>query len=174
MAKTRQQKQVAVQDYTEKLKRSKGTVFANFDGLKVKEIEELRRKCRQQGIDYLVAKKTLMRLAFKEIGLSDVDPTTLEKGVTTVFGYNDEVAPAKIIGEFAKTHEFLKPVGGILENKFIDSAKVIELSRLPSKLELLAKVVGSIQAPVSGFVNVLSGNLRNLVYVLNALKNSKS
>lgn len=163
-----------MQDYTEKLKRSKGTVFANFDGLKVKEIEELRRKCRQQGIDYLVAKKTLMRLAFKEIGLSDVDPTTLEKGVTTVFGYNDEVAPAKIIGEFAKTHEFLKPVGGILENKFIDSAKVIELSRLPSKLELLAKVVGSIQAPVSGFVNVLSGNLRNLVYVLNALKNSKS
>src|SRR3989338_3014257 len=174
MPKTRQQKETAVKDYAEKLKTAKGVVFANFDGLKVKEIEELRKKCRQLGIDYVVAKKTLMRLAFKDSAISDIDPVTLNKGVATVFSYNDEVASAKTIGEFAKTHEALKPVGGILEKKFIDAAKVITLSKLPSRNELLAKLLGSIKSPVSGLVNVLSGNLRNLVYVLSAIKNSKS
>ena len=115
-----------------------------------------------------------MRLAFKDSDINDIDPVTLNKGVATVFSYNDEVASAKTIGEFAKTHEALKPVGGILEKKFIDAAKVITLSKLPSRNELLAKLLGSIKSPVSGLVNVLSGNLRNLVYVLNAIKNSKS
>jgi len=174
MSKTREQKQQALKDYGEKLKQAKGLVFANFDGLKVKEIEALRKKCREEGIDYLVAKKTLMRLALKEAGLQDVDPKTFEKGVASIFGYEDEVAPAKIVGEFSKAHEALKPVGGILEQKFIDALKVQELSKLPSKKELLAKVVGSIQAPVSGFVNVLAGNLRGLVNVLNAIKGNKS
>lgn len=173
MAKTRQQKQQDLQSYIEKVGKAKGLVFANFDGLKVKEIEALRQKCREAGIDYLVAKKTLMKLAFKEAGIKDVDPKTFAKGVASVFGYEDEVAPAKIIGEFAKTHEALSPIGGILENNFIDQSKVIELSRLPSKQELLAKVVGSIQAPVSGFVGVLSGTLRSLVCALNAIKESK-
>lgn len=174
MAKTRQQKEIATKDYAARLKKAKAVVFANFDGLKVKEIEELRKKCRSGNVDYVVAKKTLMRLAFKETKISDVDPKTFEKGIASVFGYEDEVAPAKIIGEFSKSHEDLTPIGGILENKFIDKLKVIEISKLPSKQELLAKVFGLIKAPVSGLVNALAGNLRNLVYVLNSIKDSKS
>ncbi|MBN1779270.1 MAG: 50S ribosomal protein L10 [Candidatus Buchananbacteria bacterium] len=174
MAKTKQQKQTDLQSYVEKLSRSKGLVFANFDGLKVKEIEELRKKCREAGIDYLVTKKTLMKLALKEAGIDDVDLKSFDKGVASIFGYEDEVASAKIIGEFSATHEALKPVGGVLENKFIDQAGVISLSKLPGKNELLAKVVGSIQAPVSGFVRVLAGNLTGFVRVLDAIKESKS
>lgn len=173
MAKTRQQKEIAAKDYVKKLKESKSVIFANFNGLKVKEIEELRKKCRQENVDYIITKKTLIKLAFKEVGINDVDPKKLENSIASVFGKTDEVAPAKIIGEFSKTHEALKPVGGILENKFIDKAKVVELAKLPSRQELLAKVVGTIQAPISGFVNALAGNIRNFVYVLNAVKETK-
>lgn len=173
MAKTRQQKEQNVKDLTEKLKKAKSLVFVNFDGLKVKEIEELRKNCRAENIDYLVTKKTLMKKAFKDAGLKDIDPKSFEKEVATVFSYEDEVAPARIIQDFAKEHEALVAFGGVLEGQFVEQNKIIELSKLPSKDELLAKVVGSIKAPVSGFVNVLSGNLRNLVYVLNAVKDSK-
>lgn len=173
MAKTRQQKEVALKNFGEKLSTAKSSVFVNFDGLKVKEIEELRKKCRQEKVDYIVAKKTLMRLGFKEAGINDVDPKTFNKGVATILSYDDEVAPARIIQGYAKGHEALYAVGGILEGKFVGREKVIELAKLPSRLELLAKVVGSIKAPVSGFVNVLSGNLRNFVCVLNAIKDTK-
>ncbi len=174
MAKTRQQKEEAVKVLTEKIKQAKSLVFVNFDGLKVKEIEELRKQCRAENVGYLVAKKTLMKKAFKDAGLEEIDPKTFKKEAATVFGYEDEVAPARIVESFAKNHEALKAFGGVLENKFVDRGKIIELARLPSKIELLAKVVGSIKAPISGLVNVLSGNLRNLVYILNAIKDSKN
>jgi len=174
MPKTRQQKQQAVTQYVDHLKKAKGLVFANFEGLKVKDIEALRKLCRQAGIDYVVAKKTLMTLALKEAGISEVNPKDLNKSVASVFGYDDEVAAAKVIGDFAKTHEALKPIGGLLENKFIDQAKVIALSKLPSKKELLAQLVGSMQAPVAGFVGVLAATLRGLVLALSAIKESKS
>jgi large subunit ribosomal protein L10 len=173
MPKTRQQKETDVKTYGEKLAKAKGLVFATFDGLNVNDIEALRKKCREQGIDYVVAKKTLMKRAFEHAGL-EVDTQVFTKGVASVFGYDDEVAAAKIVGDFAKTHEALQPVGGILEAKFVDQATVIALSQLPSRQELLAKVVGSIQAPVSGLVGVLSATLRSLVGALTAIKESKS
>jgi len=173
MAKTRQQKEIALKDLSEKLGTAKSSVFVNFDGLKVKEIEELRKKCRGEKVDYIVAKKTLMKLGFKQAGINDVDPKTFSKGIATVLSYEDEVAPARIIQDYAKGHEALYAIGGILEGKFVGREKVIELAKLPSRLELVAKVVGSIKAPITGFVNVLSGNLRNLVYVLSAIKDNK-
>lgn len=174
MAKTRQEKQTMVSDLTDKVKNAKSMVFVNFAGLKVKEVEELRKSCRAENVEYLVAKKTLMKIAFDEAGISGGNPRELNQSVATVFGYDDEVAPARIVQTFAKDHEALQTVGGVLEGSFVGSEKVIELSKLPSRDELLAKVVGSINAPVSGFVNVLAGNLRGLVGVLNAIKESKS
>ena len=174
MPKTRLQKEKALTDFSAKLKEAKSTVFVNFENLKVKEIEELRKKCRQENVDYLVTKKTLMKVGLKEAGIADIDYKVFDKSVASVFGINDEVAPARIIQSFAKTHEALNAFGGILEGKFVGREKVLELAKLPSREELLAKVLGSIKAPVSGFVNVLAGNLRNFVYVLNAIKDSKN
>lgn len=174
MPKTRQKKEEVVKDLTEKVKKAKSLVFVNFDGLKVKEVEELRQTFRKENIEYLVAKKTLMNIAFKDAGIENFDAKEFEKEVATVIGYEDEVAPARMVEKFSKDHEALKSVGGVLEGKFVDRAKVVELSKLPSREELLAKVVGSINAPVSGFVNALAGNLRNLVYVLDAIKSSKN
>ena len=172
MAKTKEQKKQIVESFSDKLSQNKALVFANFKGLTVKDIEELRKKCRQENVDYMVAKKTLMNIAFKKAKL-DVDAKTLEGEVASVFGYDDETQPARIIEEFSKEHQALKNIGGILENKFVGAEEISELAKLPSKQELLAKVVGSVKAPISGFVNVLAGNMRGLVVALNAIKESK-
>ncbi len=174
MPKTKQQKEGIINDFIDKSKRAKSLVFVNFAGLKVKEIEDLRKRCRSEHLDYLVAKKTLMNVAFKEAGVQNVDAKSLDSSVATVFSYEDEVAPARIIQQFSKDHEALRSIGGMLEGKFVGPEKIVELSKLPSREELLAKMVGSIKAPVCGFVNVLSGNLRSLVYVLSAIKDSKN
>ena len=104
-----------------------------------------------------------------EVGL-EVDTKNFEGGVAAVFGFEDEVAPAQLIAAFAKKHDIVSIYGGMLEGNFIDSNKVKELAKLPSKQQLLGQLVGTINAPVSGFVNVLAGNLRGLVTVLNAIK----
>lgn len=174
MAKTRVQKEKTLTDLASKVKKAKSMVFVNFDKLKVKEVEELRKKFREQDVDYMVAKKTLLKLAFKEAGIGDIDPKTFDKSVGTAFGNVDEVAPARVTQEFAKLHGDLFAFGGILDGKFVGRDKIIELAMLPSKEQLLAKVIGTINAPVTGFVNVLAGNLRSLVYVLNAIKDSKN
>lgn len=172
MAKTKQQKEEAIKQLVEDIKNSKSVVFANFQGLKVSDSEELRSQCRENNVKYTATKKTLLKKALSELG-HEVDTKTFEGGVATVFGIEDEVTPAQLIDKFAKDHEIVKIFGGVLEGNLMDSAKVSELAKLPSKQELLARVVGSINAPVSGFVNVLSGNLRNLVNVLNNIKEAK-
>jgi len=174
MALSRKQKEQIVKDLTETLSRTKSVVFADFQGLKMPEIEELRSKCIEEGIGYTVAKKTLLNLALEKAGIKDIDTKSIEGSIATVFGLEDEVAPAKILAQFAKSHEALEIKGGILEGALVPIEEVVKLSKLPSKAELYAKVVGSINAPVSGFVNVLAGNIRGLVYALNAIKETKS
>lgn len=173
MAKTRQTKEQAVQELAENLKSAKSAVFANFQGLKVSESEELRNLCRKQGISYVASKKTLLKRALAELGM-DIDTKVFEGGPAVILGFEDEVAPAQIVADFAKKHKVVSLFGGTLEGQFIDSTKVAELSLLPSKEQLLARLVGSLNAPVSGFVNVLAGNLRGLVNVLNAVKDAKA
>lgn len=173
MAKTKQAKEEAMQTLLSGIQEAKSVVFANFQGLTVSESEELRAKCREQKIRYVATKKTLLRRALSGLSL-EVDTKAFEGGVAVVWGTEDEVAPAKVISEYAKNHEVVSVFGGILEKQYINAAKVAELSALPSKHELYAKLVGSLNAPVSGFVNVLAGNLRGLVRVLSAIKESKA
>jgi len=173
MAKTRSAKGLTVEALTEDFKQMKSAVFADFQGLNAFELEELRTKCVKAGLRYRVAKKTLVKLAIKAAGL-DIDPRSIEGSLTTVIGFEDEVAPAKLVAEYAKGHEALKIKAGILESKLVDAKAVIALSKLPSKQELIAKAVGSIRAPLSGFVNVLAGNLRGFVQVLSQIQKAKA
>jgi len=173
MPKTRGQKETIVKQYFENAKSAKSLVFVNFNGMSVKGAEELRQKCREADSEYHVVKKTLMKRAFKDAGI-DVDPANFEGDVGTVFGYEDEVAPARVVKEVSKTHEFLKPIGGVLENVFIGSEKVLALAELPTKKQLHAKLVGTMQAPISNFVGVLSGNIRSFVQVLKSIEEKKS
>ena len=173
MAKSKQNKKETIKVLTEKITSAKSLVFVNFSGLKVKEIEELRKKFRENNVDYFVAKKTLMKLGFQEAKLP-VNPKDFSGEIAIAFSNKDEVTAAKVIEDFAQNHVALKTIGGVLENAYIDREKVIELSKLPSRLELISRVVGSIAAPLSGLVNVMQGNLRGLVYVFKAIKEKKS
>jgi len=171
MPKNKIQKQEILRTLKEKVKKAKSVVFAGFNTLTVKDNENLRAQLRKENSEYYVAKKTLMNLAFKDNNL-DINVRGLDGKVAAIFSYEDEVAPAKILGNFRKDKDkegrifFL---GGILEGKLLSKSEVEALSMLPSKTELYAKLVGSINAPISGFVNALAGNLRNLVGVLKAI-----
>ena len=173
MPKTKQQKEATIKSLEDGLKAAKAVVFANFQGLKVSETEELRRECRKNNIAVVAAKKTLVKRACDFLGLKDIDPKVFAGGVATFMALEDEVSAAKIVNTFAKTHEVMKIFGGVLEGKFVDVAVVKSLASLPSKQELLSRLVGSLHSPVSGFVNVLAGNIRGLVGVLNNIAKAK-
>lgn len=174
MPKTRDQKKKIITTLEDKFKEFTSLVFVDYKGLTVKESSEIKILCKKQDVEYVVAKKTLIKLALEKAGYKDFDIKGLQGNVSMVIGFSDEVAPAKIAATFAKTHENLKLLGGIMEQKIIDLNQVVALSKIPSKVELLAQLVGSINAPVSGFVNVLAGNLRGLVQVLNSIKEQKA
>lgn len=174
MAKTKAQKKEILDGLKEKLDDMKSAVFVNFSGIPVKEINGLRNTCKDENISYIVAKKTLLKKILKDKGLADIKDDDFNGEVATVISFEDEIAPAKLVSIFFKDHDKMKILGGVLEGELINEDKVKALAKLPSKPELLAKVVGSIASPLSGFVNVLSGNLRNFVYALNAISEKKS
>lgn len=165
-------KQPVVQEIKGKLEASKGAVLTDYRGLNVGEVTELRNKLREAGVEYKVVKNTLARIAANEIGIEGLDGY-LEGPTAIAYGIEDAVAPAKILSEFAKAHKNLEIKAGILEGKVIDLAGVKALADLPSREVLLAKLLGSMQSPLYGMANVLQGNLRNLVYVLDAVRKTK-
>jgi len=142
--------------------------------LTVADSMNLREAMKKEDSEFLIAPKTITNLALKENKIDDIDTRKYEGQLAMVFSYSDEVAPAKLIDNFKKENEGkLEFVGGIIEGKAISAVQVDELAKLPGKTELYAKLVGSINAPVYGFVNALAGNLRNLVYVLKAIEEKK-
>ncbi len=173
MPKTKQKKQEISRDIKERLAKSKAVVFTSFNALTVKENEALRNELVEGQAEYYAAKKTLLARTLSEANI-EVDARSFDGQVAVTFGYADVVAPAKILAKFVKdTEGRIKFLGGILEGKYIDAAGVTALSVLPSKEELYAKIVGSINAPISGFVNVLAGTLRSFVGVLSAIEKTK-
>jgi large subunit ribosomal protein L10 len=175
MAKSKEQKQEILKTLEEKINRSKSIVFASFNALGVQANQELRTKLREEGGEYYVAKKTLLDLALKGQNVKDLDVKAFEGKLATIFSYDDEVSAVKALDSFRKDNEEkLYFMGGILENKFLSAEEVTNLAKIPSREELYAKMVGSLNAPVSGLANVLSGNLRKLVYALNAIKEAKN
>ncbi len=177
MAKSKEQKREILKALAGKVDRAKSVVFTQFNALGVKDNEILRNKLKESGSEYLVAKKTLLDIAFKDQNIENLNIKGFEGRVAAVFGYEDEVAPAKIVSDFRKDNEKEENInflGGILEGKYLLAEQIEALSKIPSRQELYAKLVGSINAPVSGFVNVLAGNLRSLVNVLKAIEEKKA
>jgi len=177
MARSRESKKDILQKLEQQIAKSKSLFFANLKGLTVKQTEDLRKSCRKEGIDCLMAKKTLLKLAFKNKGIEGVDPKKLEGEVALAFGYEDEVSPARVLFSFAKTHEAFGILGGVILSQatpeVLDGKKVQQLAKLPSREELLGSLVGSLSSPMRGFVSVLSGNMRGLVQVLKGIADAR-
>lgn len=172
MAKTKQQKQAIQKTLADKIKAAKSFVVSSYSGLKVSELEDLRDKCRAANAEVIAAKKTLLNRALAEQGIEGMDSTALEGTLAVIFG-SDEITPAKMVVNFAKGKERVKFWQGVLENKVISQEMIKQLAGLPGKQELLTQLVYSMNGPISGFANVLAGNLRGLVSALTAIKNNK-
>ncbi len=169
MAKTKEEKQKALDKLKENLEKQKALILIDYSGLKADDIFDLRERLKESDCSLIVAKKTLVKMAFKEKKI-EIEDKSLEGQLALVFGFKDEVLPAKISYNFSRENENLKILGGFVENKFKTVDEINILAKIPSKEELYAKVVGSISAPISNFVKVLQGNIRNFVYILSIIK----
>ncbi len=154
MPKTRQQKSDVLERLVREFKGAKSAIFADFRGLTVAKANELRNKMREAKVNYVVAKKSLITRAAKDAGL-DVNAKSFPGMLGVAFGTEDEIAPAKVLGDMTKGTT-LKLVGGVFEGTVASQEKVVALSKLPSKKELLGQVVGTMYAPVSAFARVLN------------------
>ena len=152
-----EQKQQIVADLTDRIKNAKSGVIVSYCGLNVQEDTELRRELRKNNVEYTVVKNTLTRMAAKNVGydaLSDVF-----NGTTALATSEDFTAPAKVLCEFAKKHENLVVKAGFIDGEILDADGVIELSKIPSKEGLIAKLLGSIQGPLYGLAYVLQAKI---------------
>lgn len=170
MALTKDKKKDVIQDVTQLLDKSKLTVVASYKGTGVKSMQELRRTAGESETVVRVIKNRLVIKALNNTSnLKDVDVSSLKGQLLYAFNPIDEVAPAQALARFAKTNQTLEFVGAInADGVFITADDVKSLASLPSKDQLRAQLVGTIGAPLSGFANVLSGNIRGVLNVLNA------
>ena len=172
MSKTKEQKKDILKSIKDKLGKSKSIVFSGDTGLDVKTVEKLRKELREKGSEYFVTKKTLLKLADDKLAKED-SIKDLQGSLGVTCSYEDEIEGVKVVSKFAKDNEGLEIGGGVLEGKYILPDIVKKLSSLPSKEELLAKLVGSLNSPLTGIVGVLSGTTCNFVGVLSAIKDKK-
>jgi len=169
---TREQKKELVKNLADKLKNAKAVVFSDFRGLSVKDMTALRNELRKKEVSLQVLKKTLLNLALQDAKI-EVDAKKMEGQIAVALSKNDDVEAAKIIAKMSKTNENLKIVSGLLGKEILSKEQVLALSKLPSKEEMLGQLVRTLERPISGFVNVLAGNLRNFVQVLRAISDAK-
>lgn len=172
MPKTKLQKSKDLEILTEKLSRAKSVVFTDYKGLTMTQLSALRDQLRDQGAELSVTKNSLISLALKSNNLTASDIAT-EGPTATLFSYEDEITPIKTLVKALKDANMGKVKAGILNGESLDNLAVTKLSTLPSKLELQAKVVGTLAAPLQGIVGVLQANLRNFVYALDQIRIQK-
>jgi large subunit ribosomal protein L10 len=168
----RPEKVAMIAELNKTLKESKGMVLVDFRGIKVAQDTKLRRKMREAGVDYSVIKNNMASIAAKEVGIEGLD-NYLKGPLAMVSSAKDPVAPAKLISEFMKENRVMEIKGGLVEGKVINAEAVKALASLPPREVLLARLLGSMQAPITGLVTVLNGNIRNLVYALDAVRQQK-
>lgn len=170
MAITKDKKKEIVKQLSEHFENAKSVVFSDYKGLSVKDFNDLRRKLKDEDVAYKVAKKTLIKIAADKAGFKEIPEEVLDGQIGLAFSKDDEIIAAKTLYEFSKDNENIKLLGSLMEGNMLMSDKTIELAKIPAKDELLAKLVGSIKAPVSGFHSALHSLLRNFVSVLSSYK----
>lgn len=166
-----------VKDLRERLQDAKAIVLVDYKGINIEEVNQLRNRFRNEKVDYLVQKNTLVKIALHDLGITSLDdylvgPTALAICKT------DEIAPARIVTKFLKEvmedKEFPKFKAGFVSGNLLDANQMYALAKLPSREELLAKLLGSAQAPISRLLGVTQGIIRKFVYAVDAVAKSKA
>ena len=174
MNKNAKLKREQVATITQKLRDAESVVVVSYSGITVAEITALRNKFRAKGVDYVVLKNTLVRRAMDDLGIREMDHL-LEGPSAFAFGMKDAVAPAKIISDYIAETKVPKLTikAGLVEGHYLDAQGVQALAKLPSREVLIAKLMGTLNAPASNLVGVLSATLRSLVFAVDAVRKQK-
>lgn len=172
MPLTREKKETIVKELESRIDRQKSIVFMDFKGIKVKDLSGLRNRLKDQNSEMKVSKKNLINIALKNKDIQ-FDPKDLSGEVAVIFGYEDEVSSSKAVYQFTKDTKMGKILGGFVDKQFYGENDMIKLAELPPKDQLIGRFMGTINAPVSNFVGVLGGNMRQLVTVISAIKDKK-
>ncbi|MDE7087199.1 MAG: 50S ribosomal protein L10 [Clostridia bacterium] len=165
-------KKAVAEEIVAKIKESKSVVFVDYNKLTVAEVSELRKKCKQAGCEYKVYKNTLLRKAFNELGYNQFDADL--NGPTAVAFAADETSAAKVMVAASKDYaDKIVLKSAFVDNAYVDKNGIKALASMPSKEELIAKMLGSIQAPLSNFAGVLNNLLSGIVRVLDGVAKAK-
>ena len=169
---TKAYKQEKIQEIRETASKAKVAIVSDYRGLSVLEITDLRRRLQQENGDFTVIKNTLAKIAFKDTNLEGIEEFL--KGPSAIaFGFEDQVSPAKVLTKFIKEKKKTEIKGGILDGKVLSQDEVKELSNLPSKEELYAKILGSLNSPASGMVYAINGVMSGLVRAIDEVRKLK-
>ncbi len=173
MAISKAKKDTLVADLTALLSEAKLTAYARYQGLTVADLQELRKAAREAGVKIKVVKNRLVKVAMNEIGVyKDTDTTGLTGQLVYAISDTDEVAPAKVLAAFAKTHPALELAGGFNDSgKAMNQAEITTLAAMPSKNELIAQVVAQLLSPATDTISALSGGLSGIISGLEAKAN---
>lgn len=167
-----EQKKAVVAELAERIQNSVAGVLVNYKGITVADDTKLRKELREAGVSYTVVKNTLLKRAAESAELSGLDPV-LEGTTAIATSAEDYVAAARILSDYAGKNKDFQIKAGFVEGGLLSVDEVKDLAKLPSKEVLVAKALGGLNAPISGFVTVLNGNLRGLACVLNAIAEQK-
>ncbi|NLZ93992.1 MAG: 50S ribosomal protein L10 [Firmicutes bacterium] len=173
MSITKKDKEKVVAEVKEDLGKAKSAIVTDYRGLNVEQITALRRALRAENVKYLVVKNTLVRIAARELGFEALD-TFLEGPTAIAFGFEDPVAPAKVLTKYAKEFDKLEIKGGLLEGGLIDQARIKALAALPTREVLLAQVAGAFAAPMTDFAGAAQALLQKFVGTLDAVREKKA
>ena len=166
-------KAAKVAEVKEKIQSSQSVVLVDYRGYTVEEVTELRNNFRKAGVEYEVIKNTILVRAFQEAGIDASVDAFLPGPTAVAFGLKDAVAPAKIIKEFIKKTKKMELKCAVIDKQTLDATGAQALADLPPKEVLIAKMMGSLNAPITNFVGVLSATLRSLVYAIEAVRKQK-
>ena len=170
----RSDKERNVEEVKGKASRASALYFTDFTGITVEEANELRSEFRKAGVDYRVVKNTLARKALTDIGGLEPVFEALQGPTAIAFGYGDPISPARIIKKFYDKNEKLRLKLCVVESQVFDGSRLNELAKLPSKKEIIASVLGSVNAPISGVVEVIGTLMRDVLSVIDAIEKQKA
>lgn len=169
---TRKAKEEFVEEIARDLEQAELIILTDYRGLNVASVTDLRRRLKAEQCQYRVVKNTLTRLACQKIGLDGLEEY-LEGPTAIAYTAADPVGAARVFLEFSREHEALSVKGGLLSGQLLEPEQIKALGEIPPREILLARVCGGFQAPLAGLVNVLQGNIRQLVYALDAVRRLK-
>jgi large subunit ribosomal protein L10 len=170
----RSEKEAIIAEVAEKAARAVAMYIADFSKITVAEETELRREFRKSGIEYSVVKNTLAKKALEQVAGYDRVFEKLIGPTGIAFSFEDPSVPAKIIKKFSEKTGKLKLKAAVLEKQVYDAGKLDQLASMPSRKEIIASVLGSLQSPASGIVNAVNAVLRDLVNVVDAIEKKKA